>query len=248
MKQNIYDDQDFFANYSKMPRSVGGLNSAEEWPAFCALLPNLVDKRVLDLGCGFGWHCRYARQQRSRFVLGVDLSNRMLAKARALTNDSGIEYLESTIEDVEFQDGDFDVVISSLALHYIQHFDVVCRKIHRCLTLGGTFVFSVEHPVFTSRAEQDWHVGHGGERLHWPIDNYQKEGIRHTQWMADDVIKYHRTVATYVNTLIESGFQISKLLEPGVSTKRIIERPDLKDERRRPIFLVIAAQKNSEIA
>ena len=49
MKQNIYDDHTFFANYRKMPRSVGGLNSAEEWPAFRDLLPDLADKRVLDL-------------------------------------------------------------------------------------------------------------------------------------------------------------------------------------------------------
>ena len=243
MKQNIYDDHAFFANYSKMPRSVGGLNSAEEWPAFRDLLPDLADKRVLDLGSGFGWHCRYARQQRSRFVLGVDLSSQMLETAKSLTADSEIEYRQSAIEDFEFRDGEFDVVISSLALHYVEHFDIVCRKIHRGLASGGTFVFSVEHPVFTSRAEQDWYLGHDGERLHWPVDNYSDEGIRHTRWMADDVVKYHRTVATYVNTLIQSGFHTEKILECGISKERLSQRPDLIDERRRPMFLLVRAKK-----
>ena len=83
MKQNKYDDPAFFANYSQMARSIGGLDEAGEWPAFRALLPTLAGKTVLDLGCGFGWHCRYAREQRARWVVGVDLSEKMLARARS---------------------------------------------------------------------------------------------------------------------------------------------------------------------
>src|SRR6266852_5784356 len=55
----------FFANYSQMARSIGGLDAAGEWPALRALLPKLHDKNVLDLGCGFGWHCRYAREHQA---------------------------------------------------------------------------------------------------------------------------------------------------------------------------------------
>ncbi len=243
MKQNIYDDHQFFANYSKMPRSIGGLDSAEEWIVFRALLPNLRDKRLLDLGCGFGWHCRYASQQEARSVLGIDLSLQMLTRAKAFTNDQRIEYRQCAIEDLEFHEAEFDVVISSLALHYVEHLDLLCRKIFRCLTVGGAFVFSVEHPIYTAIASQEWHLDLEGRRLHWPVDDYQEEGLRHTRWMADDVIKYHRTIATYVNNLIDSGFSIAKLLEPGLSRERVNERPDMKDERRRPMFLLIAARK-----
>src|SRR5438105_11037648 len=134
MKQNKYDDPAFFANYSQMARSIGGLDAAGEWPAFRALLPKLRDKNVLDLGCGFGWHCRYAREQQARSVVGVDLSARMLARARVLTNDTGIEYRREAIEDIELGAEQFDVVISSLALHYVQRFDLISQKVHRCLT------------------------------------------------------------------------------------------------------------------
>ena len=220
------------------PEQRGGM------AAFRALLPDLTDKCVLVLGCGFGWHCRYARQQKARSVLGVDVSEEMLTQAKALTHDSGIQYRRSAIEDFEFHDSVFDVVISSLALHYVGRCDVVCHNVHQALVVGGTFVLSVEHPIFTSRAEQEWFLSADGERLHWPIDGYHEEGIRHTHWMADDVIKYHRTVATYGNTLIDSDFRISRLLEPGVSAERVIQRRELKDERRRLIFIVIAAQKD----
>ncbi len=244
MKQNKYDDPDFFANYDKMPRSVGGLDKAGEWPAFRALLPDLAHKRLLDLGCGFGWHCRYARRQNAQSVVGVDISEKMLARARETTHDSGIEYCRSAMEDIAFPADTFDVALSSLALHYTDRLDRVCQRVHQCLADGGAFVISVEHPMFTALAAQEWCCGSNGERLHWPIDDYQEEGLRHTQWLAEDVIKYHRTVATYVNTLIASGFRIMHLSEPVPSPEMLLEQPSMKDECRRPMFLLIAAVKS----
>jgi ubiquinone/menaquinone biosynthesis C-methylase UbiE len=243
MKQNKYDEPEFFAKYSKMGRSVGGLDEAQEWHAFRALLPDLRSKRLLDLGCGFGWHCRYARQQQARSVVGVDLSEKMLVRARATTNDPGIEYRRSAIEDIDFPGDEFEVVISSLTLHYVERFDLVCQKVYRCLAVSGAFALSVEHPMFTALAAQQWCCGLKGDRLHWPVDQYQQEGPRHTRWLADNVVKYHRTVATYVNTLIDSGFRISKLLEPEPTPEMLVEQPDLKDDCRRPTFLLIAAVK-----
>lgn len=243
MKQNKYDDPAFFDAYSRIPRSVGGLDEALEWPAFRALLPDLGDKRVLDLGCGFGWHCRYARRHRARSVVGVDLSEKMLARAQAATNDSGIEYRRAAIEDIDFPADAFDVALSSLALHYVERLDLVCRKVHHCLATGGAFVLSVEHPMFTALAAQQWCGGPKGEKRHWPVDDYQQEGPRHTQWLAADVVKYHRTVATYVNTLIDAGFRIAKLQEPEPPPELLMDRPGMKDERRRPMFLLIAAVK-----
>jgi SAM-dependent methyltransferase len=241
MRQNPYDDPEFFANYSRMPRSLGGLDAAGEWPVLRALLPDLRDKRVLDLGCGFGWHCRYARAQHARAVVGVDLSEKMLARARAETDDPGIEYRCIAIEDIDFGPAEFDVVLSSLALHYVERFDKVCRKVQHCLAPGGAFVLSVEHPVFTARAAQDWHYGANGERLHWPVDDYQNEGLRMARFLESDVAKYHRTVATLVNALIEAGFSIARLAEPQPSPDMLARHPDWRDETRRPIFLLISA-------
>jgi SAM-dependent methyltransferase len=55
---------------------------------------------VLDLGYGFGWHCRYAHEQQAQSVIGVDLSAKMLARAKLLTDDLGITYDQSAIEDI----------------------------------------------------------------------------------------------------------------------------------------------------
>lgn len=243
MKQNKYDDATFFSAYKEMARSVKGLEAAGEWHVFQSLLPELKDKAVLDLGCGFGWHCRYAREEQARSVVGVDLSENMLEQAKVLTEDPKILYKKMPIEDINFPDGSFDVVISSLAFHYIESFETVCKKVYATLKQGGTFLFSVEHPIFTSRNDQDWYYDEAGHRLHWPVDDYQSEGLRKTSFLADNVIKYHRTISTYMNNLIEAGFVIKAVEEPMPSEEMLNNDPMMKDENRRPMFLIIAVEK-----
>lgn len=244
MKQNKYDEAAFFEKYSQMPRSIGGLDAAGEWSAFRAMLPDLRDKTVLDLGCGFGWHCRYARERQAKRVVGVDLSENMLARARTMTEDSFITYQRLAIEDIDFAESEFDVVISSLAMHYVESFDALCRKVFRYLVPWGSFVFSVEHPIFTALAAQDWHYGPQGEKLHWPVDHYHAEGPRQARFLEDDVVKYHRTVATYVQTLLSSGFRLKALSELQPSQDMLEQNPAWREELRRPMFLLIAAVKD----
>src|SRR5436190_23944459 len=76
MTQNIYDNDEFFAGYLRLPRSVAGLEGAPEGPALRAMLPDLHGRTVLDLGCGFGWFCRWAREQGAAYVVGIDVSER----------------------------------------------------------------------------------------------------------------------------------------------------------------------------
>ncbi|MNC20308.1 Malonyl-[acyl-carrier protein] O-methyltransferase [compost metagenome] len=244
MKQNKYDDAGFFAKYSAMPRSTGGLEAAGEWNTFRTLLPDLHGKRVLDLGCGFGWHCRYARGQHAESVVGIDLSENMLERARAMTDDPGIEYRRGAIEDIQFAAGEFDVVISSLAIHYVERFDLLCREVQHCLQPGGSFVLSVEHPIYTALAAQDWHYGPDGEKLHWPLDRYHDEGPRKARFLEDDVIKYHRNIATYLNTLITSGFTVTKLSELQPTPEMLEQNAAWHEELRRPMFLLLSAVRN----
>ncbi|MBO9632178.1 MAG: class I SAM-dependent methyltransferase [Chitinophagaceae bacterium] len=243
MKENKYDDPEFFLTYSRMPRSVNGLAAAGEWSTLRSMLPDLHDKTVLDLGCGYGWHCRYAREAGAAKVTGIDISAMMLEQARATTQDPAIDYKQMAIEDIDFAPATFDLVFSSLALHYVQPYAAVCNKIHSMLKPGGSFVFSVEHPVFTAIDAQDWYLDDKGNRLHWPVDNYQDESIRHTNFLGHQVIKYHRTFSTWLNALISAGFSITRIGEPAPNAQTLKQYPEMKDEVRRPIFLLIAATK-----
>lgn len=87
MKENKYDDDVFFNKYKEMNRSVQGLEGAGEWSQLKRLLPDFKGKRVLDLGCGYGWHCIYAAEHGAAAVTGTDISQKMLAVAMEKAED-----------------------------------------------------------------------------------------------------------------------------------------------------------------
>lgn len=242
MKENKYDDIKFFNQYKKMARSIGGLQAAGEWHELQKMMPSFQEKRVLDLGCGFGWHCLYAAELGANSVIGIDLSEKMLQEARAKTSSPLIEYIHMPIEDIDYPEDSFDVVISSLVFHYIEDFQDICKRISRCLGQGGDFVFSVEHPVFTAQGSQQWYCDSNGKPLHWPVDHYFNEGIRTAVFLGEEVTKHHRTLTTYINTLVQCDFEIIKLVEPKPAD-HLMDEPGMTDELRRPMMLLIAARK-----
>lgn len=243
MKENKYDDERFFSQYSQMSRSTQGLKGAGEWHELKKLLPDFDGKRVLDLGCGFGWHCGYAVERGATSALGIDLSEKMLEKAREINTSPRIEYKRMAIEDFDFRPETFDVVISSLTFHYLESFDSVCAGVYRCLSDGGSFVFSVEHPIFTAYGSQDWVYDAEGKPLFWPVDRYFSEGLRHARFLGEDVSKYHKTLTTYVNGLLKAGFRITDLVEPQPDESMLDTLPGMRDELRRPMMLLVAARK-----
>lgn len=240
MTQNIYDHPEFFERYSQLPRSVEGLDGAPEWPVLRAMLPGLRGLEVVDLGCGFGWFCRWAREQGAAKVLGIDVSEKMLARARAETRDAAVVYKRADLEHIELAPASFELAYSSLALHYVQHLDELLGTVHRALKPGGHLVFSVEHPVFTAPVEPGWSVTAGGRKT-WALDSYLEEGLRSTDWLAKGVIKRHRTLATYLNMLLGVGFTLRRVEEWGPTPEQIAAKPAWADERRRPPFLLVSA-------
>ena len=58
MARNIFDNEIFFNNYMELRNGGQNYNELLEQPAMRAHLPELTDKSVLDLGCGYGDNCR----------------------------------------------------------------------------------------------------------------------------------------------------------------------------------------------
>lgn len=239
---NVYDNPRFFEKYSQMSRSQLGLEGAGEWETLQKLLPDLKGKRLLDLGCGYGWHCIYAAEHGAASALGIDLSEKMLQIAREKTHFPQVEYKQAAIEDFDMGERCFDVVLSSLAFHYVESFEDIAKKVHACLTDGGSFLFSVEHPVFTAYGTQDWFYGEDGSILHFPVDNYFYEGRREAVFLGEKVEKYHKTLTTYLNGLLQNGFALKAIVEPQ-PPERMLSIEGMKDELRRPMMLIILAQK-----
>jgi SAM-dependent methyltransferase len=242
MAQNIYDRPDFFEGYSQLGRSVEGLAGAVEWPALRSMLPGLGGLRVVDLGCGFGWFCRWAREQGAAQVLGLDVSERMLTQAQNATMDSAITYKRGDLEEVDLPAAQFDLAYSSLALHYVEDLARLFAVIHRSLVPGGRLVFSTEHPIYMAPTSPGWSIDANGRKT-WPIDSYLVEGPRTTDWLTQGVVKHHRTIGTTLNSLLRCGFSVDRVEEFCPTPEQIADKPELAQELHRPMFLLVAAQR-----
>ena len=239
----IYDDDSFFNAYAHMDRSQGGLGAAGEWWQFKKLMPDFGGKRVLDLGCGYGWHCRYAADKGAESVLGIDPSARMLERAREINGGGNIQYMLSDVESFQYTPESFDIVISNLALHYVEDLDSVFENVYTSLTLGGIFLMNIEHPTFTSGVNEDWTYSSDGRPLYWPIDNYFYPGERQTVFLGHQVKKYHHTLTQILMGLINAGFVLTAV-EEAMPSPDMLDIPGMRDEMRRPMMLLVRAEKS----
>ena len=77
------------------------------------------------------------------------------------------------------------------------------------------------------------------------MDDYASEGRRTGRWFVDGVVKYHRMLETYLNTLIASGLTIAAVTEPRAGAEVVRARPEFAVEGRRPPFLFVKSQRPS---
>ena len=243
--QNIFDHPIFFDGYKKLRENPDNVNVLEEKPALFSLAPDLTDKTVLDLGCGYGENCSEFKRLGAAKVTGVDISEKMLAVAESET--TGIEYLRMDMNDLSDVCGTFDCVFSSLAVHYVADFNRLCNQVAALLNNCGCFVFSQEHPLTTSPiCGCSWTKDEKGNKLHYNLSDYARSGKRETKWIVDKVVKYHRTFADIINTLISNGLAIEKMLEPTPDEATLARLPHLADEFHKPNFLVIKVRKDTK--
>ena len=241
--QNIYDDSGFFAGYSTLERFGVGWERAAEHADLLALLPDVNGRRVLDLGCGAGQLARHLATRGAVEVIGVDISERMLELARTQWAHPRVSYQRAAIEEVTFAPARFDLVLSVLALHYVDDYRRLVARIAEWLTPGGVVVYSTEHPIFTARLPHDGWVREEAGRKRWALNDYTDEGARDETWFVPGVRKVHRTIATMMNGLVDAGLTIERVVEPIPSAEWLDRHPSMRDERRRPMFLLVRARK-----
>src|SRR5437879_4712615 len=195
-------------------------------PGIFTLLGDIAGQHICDLACGQGL---LARQlvRRGATVVGIDLSQRLLQMARhdETQEPLGIVYLHDDAQALHtVTDASFDGVICNVALMDIADLAATYRAVQRILRPAGWFVCSITHPCFQTplsswTSDQEGTVsrvvsGYFEEKF-WRSDNPQ--GVR------GQVGAYHRTLSTYVNTLVEAGLALESIIEPQ-ATGAIAER------------------------
>ncbi len=250
MKQNIYDNKTFFTEYKNMRKNERkgiSANDLIEIPTIRNMMPDLTNKKVLDLGCGYGENCKYFIENKASYAMGVDISENMINLAREENADDKIDYEIMPMEDISKIDKKFDIVMSSLAIHYVEDFDKLCNDVYHLLNDEGYFIFSQEHPLNTATILNEECKGEnrieiGGKR-YYLLSDYNRNGKRIVDWNSCDVEKYHRNFSTIINTLIKNKFKIEEVVEPLPTDDIIKLVPKYEYQFDRPYFIFIKVSK-----
>lgn len=169
-----------------------------------------------------------------------DVLARESAAAEGLINFARVD-----LEKLQLQGRAYDLVFCGLALHYVQNIGNVIQQVHKSLSPGGVFIFSIEHPFLTAPRRPGFTKTVDGEVDQWPVDSYFDEGERSVNWLVKDVRKQHRTLTTYFALLTEAGFEVLKMDEWGATEQRTRKHPDWV-EGVCPRFLLMTARKRIE--
>ncbi len=116
-------------NYKEWLAKKGLGHSHLEKPAMYSALGNVRGKTVLCLGCGAGEECGYIKARGAKQVVGMDISQSLINEAKK--NYSQLEFHVMDMEKLKFKDKSFDIVYSSLVLHYIKDWTCVLSEVSR---------------------------------------------------------------------------------------------------------------------
>ena len=248
MKQNVYDNKTFSVAYDKMRKDDKGRNANDlvEIPNFRKLIPNVKEKKILDLGCGYGENDKYCRDLGAKEILGIDISEHMIKIAEKNNTDENIKYKVMAMEDISKIKEKFDIVISSLAFHYVKDYEKLIKDIYNLLNDNGILIFSIDHPLRIASKFEPWMKKNYTEingKWFLLVSDYNREGIREKEWNGVMVKKYHRNFSSLINGLVNSGFKIDKILEPIPDEESIKIMPKSINQYDRQYFLFIRAKK-----
>lgn len=181
------------------------------------LFENVSGKRVLDIGCGSGHSLKYMNDNGAAELWGLDLSHSQISAAKELLKDTKVQLFQSPMElDPGLPHGYFDVVYSIFALGWTTNLEQTLNNAHRYLKPGGTFIFSWEHPLFSriQNTEDGLLVN----------KSYHEEGpYEHQAWNHPAIMQQYK-VSTYINSLVDTGFKIVKMVEEVRITDELINR------------------------
>lgn len=244
MKQNVFDNELFFNEYKRLRDKEDCANLIEEKPFLFSLLPDMTEKTILDLGCGYGENCMKFIKLGAEKVIGIDISEKMLDVARNENCHENIEYKNMSMEEISGITQKFDIVISSLAIHYVRDFNKLAADVYGLLNDGGLFIFSQEHPLNTAPIDDfGWCRDENHNILHFKLRDYNLSGERVITWVIDGVVKYHRKFDDIVNGLSDNQFLIVKMIEPRLSEEVVEMYPQYEKNLHKPNFLMIKARK-----
>jgi SAM-dependent methyltransferase len=238
--ENIHEDTVSIESYNAMAESYESYVDTKPWnayyerPATLSLLPEIKNKKVVDLGCAGGWYTKYLLDKGAD-VTAVDVNKNMVEITKKRVQNRCVVIHADLNNGLGFiEDNSVDIVLASLVLHYIKNIGKVFSETNRILKTGGEIIFSIHHPLM--------------EFTFFKRENYMDIELLEDEWdMGGEKTKvqfYRRPLSKMLQPLIDSGFCIERIAEPA-PTEAFKEKLPEAYERllKRPNFLFIKARK-----
>ena len=207
-------------------------NALYERPATLELLPSVTGKDVLDAGCGSGWYADWLVRH-GALVVAVDRSARMVELTTARLAGRG-RAIRADLSDLrELPDASFDLILSSLVLHYVEDLAKTFREWGRLLRSGGRLVLSTHHPTHDQKSLFD-----PGYLIEEIIDEKW-------DWLGEHMRYYRRPLSNLTEPMVGAGFVIERIVEPRPSEAlRSADPKGYEQLSRLPGFLFVRARKD----
>ena len=210
-------------------------NAYLERPAIRALVPNIQGKQVLDAGCGPGTNIHWLIERGARKVVGIDASPKMIEIAGRNTVSNMTLFVANMSQPLDFlAAGSFDLVFTSLVVHYIKDIETLFAEFARLLHPGGWLVFSTHHP-------QSDYRHHPGDYFETVLVSEEWRGF------GDEPVTvsfYRRPLSAITEALANAAFVIERLTEAQPTADYRRANPEgYENARQRPSFLCVRAQR-----
>jgi SAM-dependent methyltransferase len=176
------------------------------------LLGDVRGARVLELGCGAAAGARWLRRQGAE-VVALDLSAGMLRHAREAADRSGVRVplVQADALMLPFADGAFDIVCTAFgAVPFVADSAAVMREVARVLRPGGSWVFSITHPMRWIFWDEPDESGLIARNSYFDRTPYVERDVSGTP----SYVEQHRTLGDRVRELVAAGFVLRDLIEP----------------------------------
>lgn len=194
------------------PNSASWNNYLEN-PAMESILKALVkDKTILDLGCGTGLLTNQINNWGGR-VNGIDISDEMIGIAQQ--SYQNLKFQVSDLNKLPFENNEYDVVASSLVMHYLKDLKPGFHEVSRVLKNNGQFIFSMHHPL-----NETFSLNKLKENNNPVLQPYFNNNHYYWQMCGAKLLSFHHTFETIIKALKSAGFVLIDLIEcrPDPST------------------------------
>lgn len=226
-------------------------------PAFFKMLPNVTGLTGLDIGCGEGHNTRLLARRGAKMT-AVDISEVFIRHAaeHEAAEPLGIDYRLTSAVELPFDDASFEFATGFMSFMDVAETDRLLSQAFRVLRPGGFLQFSISHPCFDTPHRRNLRdesgrtyaieVGEYFRALNGELDEWMfgaapmhvRAGLASFK-----IPRFTRTLSSWINLLVDTGFVIEWLHEPRPSDEVVRAYPSLQDAQVVSFFLHMRARK-----